>query len=453
MRRARPSFGVALGLIVLAGLAVRLYYALKVMGDHRFSGDGVEFHYLARALSDRGAYEEPFPHVGLHALLNARSFDDVFAQLAHQHVPTAEKPPLYPGYLALWAKLGLSSYRWNTVASSVLGAGTVAVIGLVGRRVGTARTGLVAAALAAVYFDFVILDGSLRSESLYVLTVALALLAAYRLVERPALTRAAALGAAIGAAALTRSEGLLLLLLLALPAAWLAATARRDRLRLLAVAAAGCALLVVPWLARNWIAFDRPTAISTNEGGLLAGANCPPAYHGPFMGAWACFPEPDPRWGPNEAVISRRFRSRALDYASDHAGRVPAVAGVRLLRTWELWNPFDSVKFEAVIADRNVPLSRWAQWLFWASALLAVAGAVVLRRRCAPLRLLLSLPLLVSVVTVLSYGSTRFRAAAEVSIVILAAVALEAAGSRLLESFRHGRARDRMRLVRRDPTS
>lgn len=453
MSRARSPFGLALGLIVLAGLALRLYYSLKVMGDHRFSGDGVEFHYLARTLAARGAYEQPFPHLDPHSLLNARSFDDVYRLLSHQHVPTAEKPPLYPAYLAIWDRLGLSSYRWNMVASSFAGAGTIGAIGLIGRRVAGARTGLVAAAVAAVYPDLVILDGSVRSESLYVLLVALALLAAYRLVDRPAPTRAAALGAVIGAAALTRSEGLLLLVLLAVPAAWLAAAPRRDRLRLLLVVAAGCALLVVPWLARNWVAFDRPAAISTNEGGLLAGANCDRAYHGPFIGAWACFPEPRRPWGVNEAVISGHFRSRALDYASDHAGRLPAVAGVRLLRTWELWHPFRTVEFEAVLADRNVALSRWAQWAFWAAALVAIAGAAMLRRRGAPLRLLLALPLLVSVVSVLSYGSTRFRAAGEVAVVVLAAVALESGGSRVLESIRHGPARDRMRLVRREPSA
>ncbi|HKP91897.1 MAG TPA: glycosyltransferase family 39 protein, partial [Thermoleophilaceae bacterium] len=223
----RPSFRLALALIVLAGLALRLYYALHVMGDHRFSGDGLEFHYLARTLADRGAYEQPFPRLGLEVLLRASNFDDAYRRLADVHVPTAEKPPLYPSYLAVWAKLGLASLRWNLAASCFLGAGTVAVVGLVARRVAGARAGLVAAALAAVYPGLIVLDGSLRSESLYVLLVAVALLAALRLVERATWQRAALLGAAIGLAALTRSEAVLLLLLLALPAAWLAGGARR----------------------------------------------------------------------------------------------------------------------------------------------------------------------------------------------------------------------------------
>ena len=447
--RRLSGFWPALALIALAALAIRLVYALVVMGDHRFTGDAVEFHFLARALADTHSYVEPFA-----GLVDPRLFHLPAAGATHPTtIPTAEKPPLYPAYLAVWSKLGFSSFRWDMVASCLLGAGTVAAIGAIGRRVAGARVGIAAAALAAVYPGLVVLDGAVRSESLYVLLVALALLAAYRLVDAPTWRRAAILGAAIGLAALTRSEGVLLVVLLGLPAVWLARAERGERLRLAAVLAAGCALVVVPWLGRNWIAFDRPTPISTNTGGLLAGANCPTAYHGEFIGMWACFPQPPRSWGHNESVNSGRFQRRALRYARDHAGRVPVVASVRLLRTWELWDPRDHATLEAVFNDRNRKVNRAAQICMYALVLLAAAGAVVLRRRGQPLRLLLALPLLVSVVAVLSYGSSRFRAAAEVAVVVLAAVALEPAVRRALESLRHGRPRNGMRLVRRPPAA
>ena len=103
---------------------------------------------------------------------------------------------------------------------------------------------------------------------------------------------------------------------------------------------------------------------------------------------------------------------------------------MRLLRTWELWDPRDHGDLEAFFADRNPRYNRWAQRSFYVIALLAIAGAVVLRRRGEPLRLLLALPLLVSVVVVLTYGATRFRAAAEVALVVLAAVAVHALAQR-----------------------
>jgi hypothetical protein len=293
------------------------------------------------------------------------------------------------------------------------------------------------------------------------------------LAEKPSWQRAAPLGAAIGLAALTRSEALLLVPLLALPAVWLGAP-RGARLRPALVIGAGCLAVTVPWLARNWIEFDRPTAISTNEGGLLAGANCDRAYYGELIGSWscfpsspmgpkkcdpayvrrnrlrrrpgitylqgACFPVPPDAQDRNEAIVSSRLRKRAVDYAGDHAGRIPAVASVRLLRTWELWDPHDHGNVEAFFGDRNPRYNRWAQRTTYVLMLLAIAGAVVLRRRREPLRLLLSLPLLVSLVVVASYGSTRFRAAAEITLVLLAAVVLHAAAQRVLAA-RAARAR------------
>jgi hypothetical protein len=292
----------------------------------------------------------------------------------------------------------------------------VVLIGLLGRRVAGDRVGLIAAALAAVYPALWMLDASLRSESLYLPLVALVLLLAYGLREQPGWRRAALLGAAIGLAALTRSEALLLVPLL-LP--W-----RHPKLA--AAVVAGCFVLVAPWLVRNWITFDQPTAISTNEGGLLAGANCHAAYYTDLIGTWACFPVNDPAWGTNEAVISGHLRSRAFDYASDHAGRVPAVVAVRVLRVWDVWKPRSSAHFEASIADRDIGAQRAAMLSLYLLVPFAIGGAVVLRRRGQPLRILLVPIVFVTLVAALSYGSTRFRVAAEPSIVVLAAVGVSA---------------------------
>lgn len=398
----RP-FATRLAAITGAGLAIRLVYALAVMGDRRTTGDGREFHLLANVLADTGRYVQPFLEL-----------------YRDRTIPTAEKPPLYPLVLSISSWLGLDSYTAHRVVSCLLGAAAVALIGLIGRRVGGVRVGLVAAAIAAVYPALWMLDGSLRSESLYLPLVALVLLLSYRLVDAPGWRRAALLGLAIGFAALTRGEAVLLVLLLGIPVLLL--VPRGGRLRLAAALAAGCLLVVGPWLARNWITFDRPAAISTNEGGLLAGANCRTAYHGPLIGTWPCFPQNDPAWGENEAVISGHLRSRAIDYASDHAGRVPAVAGVRVLRVWDLWSPADAAHLESEIADRHLRAQQAAMASLYLLIPFAVAGAVLIRRRGRPLRILIVPVVLVTLVGALTYGSTRFRVAAEPAIVVLAAV-------------------------------
>jgi 4-amino-4-deoxy-L-arabinose transferase-like glycosyltransferase len=408
----KRSFATRLAAIAGAGLAIRLVYSLAVMGGRTPSGDGREFHLLANVLADTGRYLQPLMHI-----------------YRGRDIPTAEKPPLYPTVLALPSRLGLDSYAAHRVASCLLGAAAVALIGLLGRRVAGPRVGLIAAALAAVYPALWMLDASLRSESLYLPLIVLVALLAYRVLDSPSTGRTALLGAAIGLAALTRSEALVLVLLLAVP---VLVGARPPRAPV-AVAAllAGCLLVTGPWLARNWITFDRPTGISTNEGGLLAGANCHSAYYTALIGTWACFPRNDPRWGENEAVISGHLRGRAFDYAGDHAGRVPAVAGVRILRVWDLWSPADAARLESSVADRHLRAQQAAMAFLYALLPFAVAGAVVLRRRGERSWVLLVLPAFVTLVAAAAYGTTRFRVAAEPAIVVLAAVGVAALRDRL----------------------
>jgi len=400
----KGPFATRLAAIAGVGLAIRLVYALAVMGDRPVRGDGREFHLLANVLADSGRYLQPF----LYAYRD-------------RAIPTTEKPPLYPTILAIPSALGLDSVDAHRVVSCLLGASAIVLIGLLGKRVGGPRVGLIAAAIAAVYPALWMLDASVRSESLYLPLVALVLLLAYQVTSW---RRALLLGIAIGLAALTRSEALLLvpLLLFAVP---------RPRLKLAAVVVAGCALVVSPWLVRNWITFDQPTGISTNEGGLFAGANCNSAYYTPLIGTWACFPVNNPRWGTNEAVISGHLRQRAFDYVGDHAGRVPAVVGVRVLRVWDLWSPSRAADLEASIADRHIRAQQAAMVSLYLLLPFAIGGAVMLRRRGEPLRILLAPIVFVTLVAALSYGSTRFRVAAEPAIVVLASVGLAAAWQRV----------------------
>jgi 4-amino-4-deoxy-L-arabinose transferase-like glycosyltransferase len=398
----RPrGFAPRLALIVALGLAVRVVYALTVMRHVHVTGDGNEFHGLARILADHGRYSEPVPG---------------------PVIPTAEKPPLWPLVLALPAKAGLGTITAQRLVASVVGAGTVAVIGLVGRRVSGERTGLVAAAIAAVYPVLVGLDSTLRSETLYGLLIALALLAAYRAVDRPGAGRAALLGAVIALAALTRGEGIALAVLLV--GAVVRLVPRGARLRTAVAALAACALIVTPWLARNWITFDRPTGISTNEGGLLAGANCDRSYYSDVIGWWACLPHHDPAWGTNEAVISSHLRGRAFEYASDHSGRVPVVVLARLGRTFALYRPRQQSDLEAFFTDRRGRELEIGTAVYYLLALLAIAGAVRLRRERQPVSILLAPIVLVALASMASYGSFRFRVAADLPIVALAACAL-----------------------------
>lgn len=396
-------FRRALIVIALAGLALRVVYAYVIVRGRPLLGDALEFQQQANLLASGHGLIEPQLWYSQHI---ARA--------------SADKPPVYPLLEAVISLLGGRTWAWHDIVDLLAGTATIGVTGLLGRRVGGDRVGLIAAGVAAVYPLLIAADGSLRSESVFALLVTLSLLAALRLREAPSARRAAVLGVVIALAALTRAEALLLLVLLPFGLA-------RRRRGLVSVAA--CALVLSPWLARCWIAFGQPVLISTNVGGLLAGANCPATYHGPLLGQWdlACLSRPGQAQFANEAQESDHLRDVGLRYARDHAGRLPVVIAARLGRSFELFLPQQQWAMEAFFEGRNEKVEEAGVFVYYVVALMGIAGTVLLVRRRGPWRILLSPLVLVVFVSVTGYGFTRFRVGAEPALIVLAAVALDAA--------------------------
>ncbi|HEY3020952.1 MAG TPA: glycosyltransferase family 39 protein [Solirubrobacteraceae bacterium] len=408
-------FRVALAAIALAALALRALYAWVLVGDDPLLGDALEFHLQANYLADGHGYIQPF-------LFRSEGIARA----------SADKPPLYPLVEAAVSLLGGRTWAWHHLVGVACGTGTVAVIGLLGARVAGRPAGLLAAGLAALYPLLVAADGSLRSEAPYALLIALVLLAAVALRERPTTRRAAAFGALVGLTTLTRGEALALLALLAL-----AGTPPRRA----ALAAGACALVLAPWLVRCWIVFDQPVLIATNVGGLLAGANCDRTYAGPLLGQWdlACLPPPR---HANEAREAARLRAIGLRYARDHAGRLPAVLGARLGRSFEAFRVRQQAQMEAFYEGRNLRAEQAGVAMYYALLVLGAIGVVVLRRRGGPWPLLVAPFALVAFVSLTAYGFTRFRVAAEPGLVVLAAVGLAASVERARAARQRARGHD-----------
>ena len=399
MRRL-TSFRARVGAIAVAALALRVAYVVGPARNVKGIGDWYFFHWGANLIADGHWFVEPFQEV-FHGKL----------------VPSAGHPPLWELLLAGVSWLGGTTYIAHRLLGCALGAATVVLVALLGRRVAGERAGLVAAAIAAAYPVMIAADGSLMSEGLYSLLIAAALLLALRLRERADARSAAALGAVVGLAALTRSEALALLVLLVVP---VALTGPAGRLRLAAIATLATVVAIAPWTTRNWIEFDRPVLISTNDGTLLAGANCQLTYHGLDVGFWdiGCISE---RTIANEAEQEARWRSEGLTYARENAGRLPAVLGFRLMRTWDLYQPRRMVRFAEgrwIHADQAGIVAYFLLLPF------AFAGAVLIRGRRGELLVLLAPVALVFLLTLIGYGIPRFRAPAEITIVVLAAVAV-----------------------------
>jgi 4-amino-4-deoxy-L-arabinose transferase-like glycosyltransferase len=332
--------------------------------------------------------------------------------------PSAAHPPAYPVVLAGLAKLGGTGEQTQRLAGTVFGAGTIVALGLLGRRLAGERVGLVAAGLAAIYPMLITADGALLSESLYGFLVALCLLTGYRLLEAPTSGRALSLGALLGLTVLCRGEGLLLVPLILAPV-----VGKRRGPRVAFITCCAAAVVIAPWTVRNWVVFHQPVLVSTDFASAIVGANCPSTYYGSKIGSWdnGCV-RPDPG---NEAAGLDRPETNAIQYAFHHLGRLPVVVAARLARVWGLRRNLLPGSKLPQFSGRSSAVLEAGFLMYYALVPLAVYGFILLRRRAVPVWILTSTFLLVSVSSVLIYGDVRFRQPAELSLVILAAVAAD----------------------------
>jgi hypothetical protein len=112
------------------------------------------------------------------------------------------------------------------------------------------------------------------------------------------------------------------------------------------------------------------------------------------------------------------------------AARVGRVAGV--------YRPAQQVDIDVFVEGRERPLAIAGLFAGYATAIAAIAGAVIVhRRRGPPVFPLVVVPGVVLFTVALTYATDRFRASAETALAVLAAVAVDALWQRLRPETNH----------------
>jgi 4-amino-4-deoxy-L-arabinose transferase-like glycosyltransferase len=418
-------FRIGLLLILVVAGAVRATFIVAVARhDHRFYDAGY-YELQARQIGKGHGYNDPF----------------LFLPGASQRsAPAADHPPLTVftilPVIAAGDAIGFAESTTQLLVRFemlLIGLCGVALMAMLARRLAGDTAGLIAAGIAALYPYLWVNDGLIMSESLAVLAVVGALLLTLRLGDDRRLPIALALGLVCGVAALARAELILLAPLLALP---LLRTWRdrswAERLKPVAVVAAGTVLIVGPWVAFNLSRFDEPTFISTNDGIAILGSTCDAVFSGPAIGLTnltVCIPKHAPPG--DQSVVSKIYRQRAHDYINDgNRAQFVKVVLARIGRDWGLFRPLD-MRFINESEGRPRWLTTLGMWWYYPLLALALAGAVMLHRRRVRIWPLAVPPIVVTVGTLLSYGQTRFRVPAEPVIVVLAACAVALIAARV----------------------
>jgi len=415
---ASHRFPLVLGLIAAAGLLGRVAYILvakrpvDACGRAR-CGDAVYYVAQARRLADGLGFVDP----------------------AHPGMPAADHPPITALVLTPAGAFGPHAVTLGRLTMAVLGTATIVVLGLLGRRIAGALAGLLVAALATVNPNLWMNDALPMSEAPTALVLSLTVLALYRTIDRPDARRLVVLGLLSGLLVLTRAELALYVPLAVAPCLLVGSDVPLPR-RLGRVAAVGAlaVAVVLPWTVANLTRFDRPVAISTNEGLTWVGANCDAVYTGGGIGFWnlECAKAVDPQLPPDadQSVRSEIYRDVGLTYVGDHTRELPAVVVARVGRLWNLHHPD-----QMVWLNTGEGRERWASWsgvwAFWLLLPSTVAGAVALRRRRVPVWPLLAPAVIVTLTAALFYGIVRFRLPFDVTMTVLAGVGVDAAWRRL----------------------
>jgi 4-amino-4-deoxy-L-arabinose transferase-like glycosyltransferase len=408
---------------------------------------------LAAAFAVRVAYVDATP--GMPVVADARNYDghavsiaqgEGYADRLATRRPTAFRPP---GYTYLLGGLYRLTGAWEKPEPErvivarrgqvVIGTVLVAMVGLLAAQLWGPLVALVSMGLAAVYVPLVSMSGTMMSEPLFAVFMLGALSAAIEF--RRSAQRypwAIVAGLLAGAAILTRANGIILLVPLAV-AVW-------DRRPRLSVRALGppvalvvvAALAVSPWTVRNWRQFHTFIPVTTQLGSALAGTYNDSARTDPeHPGSWRSLrrvPSYADLYGPlrktDEAVLERKLRKRAQRYALDHPLYVAQVAFWTTVRGFELdgmdWaiHTASTVSIDATWAKRGV-------WCFWVFAVLALVGAFTPLARRAPWFVWAVPALMYLSVVFLVIETPRYRTPLDPFIVLLAALALVTAGRRL----------------------
>jgi 4-amino-4-deoxy-L-arabinose transferase-like glycosyltransferase len=398
---SRRRFALALSAVVVVGLAFRVGYVL-----------------LFTRYENGKLYDSFWYGVTANELKQG-----LFFRVPFGTAPTAAHPPLTSLLLGS-VNFVIGLHPGTTVqrlTMAVLGTLVVLCVGVLGRAVAGPWVGLVAAALAALAPNFWMPSGIVMSETPSMLFMALILLAVVRCLRSPTVLTAALLGLFCGAEALVRAELILFVPSLLVPAVLAARkVALSRRFALLGVGLLATAVVLAPWVARNQVAFQDSTYLSTGDGLALLGANCPQTYSSGGLGFWSLSCATSVTGPGDESVQSSRDQHAAIRYAEHHASRLPLVVLARIGREWDFYQPIQEADF-SVNEGRPVPASLAGLGFYYALLPLGIAGMVMLRRRGIRQWFLLVPAGVVTVVSALVYGLVRFRAPFEVCLVVLAA--------------------------------
>jgi 4-amino-4-deoxy-L-arabinose transferase-like glycosyltransferase len=223
--------------------------------------------------------------------------------------PTAAWPPGFPFAVSLLYRVFGDHLRLALALNVVLATATVVLLYLVADRALGRKAARVAAAFFALLPGPLYMTGLFLSETMFIFMLVGFLALVCFLPDRR--WTAALLGVALGLAALTRGEGLLMPIIPL--AVWWGHHARRAWLERAALLLVAMALTIAPWTIRNATVMHGFVPVGNNPSGTLWSG------HNPDANGWIVNPTKPPDLvdgkPPDETERARQLRHEAVTWA------------------------------------------------------------------------------------------------------------------------------------------
>jgi 4-amino-4-deoxy-L-arabinose transferase-like glycosyltransferase len=219
--------------------------------------------------------------------------------------PTAGWPPGFPFVVSLLYRVFGQRLSLALALNVIVATATVILIYLIAERIWSRREARVAAAFFAILPGPLFMTGLYLSESLFIFILVGFLALVMFLPDRR--WTPIVLGVALGLAALTRGEGLLMPII---PLAiWWGAYPRRQWAGRTALLLVAMVLTIAPWTIRNAIVMDGFIPVGNNASATLWSG------HNPNANGWIVNPTEPSSEAASETERASELRREAIDWA------------------------------------------------------------------------------------------------------------------------------------------
>ncbi len=394
---------------VVAALALRLAFVSATPGYTPVRNDDAIYDQMSCEISQQGSFPPYRQTIRIQ--------------------PSAYRPPVFPYFLGgirtltgcTPGTIPTSPSAWPRVIGALLGSTVVAMVAWLGARWWSRRAGFTAGMVAAICGAAVICDSQFLSEGLFaalLVTAVVAVVHARDTAESTRLWWAVAAGLAGGLAALTRSNGALVIPVLA-AGTWVGRPrwSRRAAAAPLVVLVVA-AMTIVPWTLRDMRDMHAFIPVSDEAGGTLAGTyndvarndkDAPASWHSPHeVPADRALFRYAKRVNLPENLMQSRQGRLALNYVRAHPAYVAEVAYWNTVRLLGL-----AGRMEFLWHARSLKLPEWPVLLAMAvstwMALLALLGVITGAARGSPRFVWIGVTLLAFTTVLVNADALRFQ--------------------------------------------